>query len=133
MLNDESILEVVQELNKDRQKSFAEFVATLFRGEFVEIYLGDSYEEVSTEQISMSYPAVFCGQVIGAYKECLIVKSAYTEHRLPALGKYVFISERAIRGLTPIDGKGTMEDMFLRSKESLEFKSMFVEEFNKRK
>lgn len=125
MVDEQSVLDVVQEFNKDRAKSFAEFIAEVFRGQLVEIYLGDSYEDISTEQVSTSYPAVFCGQVIAAYKECLLIKAAYTEGKNIALGKFVFISERAIRGLTPIDGKGTLEDMFLRSKESLEIKEQF--------
>ncbi len=125
MVDEQSVLDVVQEFNKDRTKSFAEFIAEVFRGQFVEIYLGDSYEDISTEQVSTSYPAVFCGQVITAYKECLLIKASYTEGKNLALGKLVFISERAIRGLTPIDGKGTMEDMFLRSKESLEIPEHF--------
>ena len=127
MVNEQSIFDVVQEFNKDRTRTFAEFIAEVFKGEFVEIYLGDSYEEISTEQVSTAYPAVFCGQVIAAYRECLVLKCVYTEHRLPALGKFMFLSERAIRGLTPIDGKGTIEDMFLRSKESLDIKEMFAD------
>ena len=42
------------------------------------------------------------------------------------LGNIVMINERAIRGLTEIDGNGIMEDMFLRSKESLIVKDTFA-------
>lgn len=129
MVTEQEVLSVVQECNKDRTKTFAEFIAAVFNNKFIEIYLGDSYEDISVEQISTSYPAVFCGQVITAYKECLVLKAAYIGDgdRLPTLGNLVFISERAIRGLNEIDGKGTMEDMFLRSKESLSIKSMFID------
>ena len=37
-------------------------------------------------------------------------------------GNMMFVSERAIRALNEIDGNGIMEDMMLRSKESLALK-----------
>jgi len=87
--------------------------------------LGDAFEEVKTEQQSNSYPAVFCGKVIGAFKECLILNSFHYAsdkkgHQTQSLGNIVFISERAIRALVEIDGQGTINDLFVKSgKESL--------------
>ena len=127
MVTEEFILETVQECNKDRSKTFAEFIAAVFKDKFIEIYLGDSYEEISTEQVSQSYPAVFCGKVLGAYRECLIMSCAYVSGKQIKMGNTVFISERAIRGLNEIDGKGVMEDMFLRSRESLDIKETFID------
>ncbi len=105
-------------------KTFAEFLSELFQGQLIEIYLGDSYEEVSTEQISTSYPAVLCGKVIGAYRECLIINSAFVKHKKVVLGNILFINERAIRALTQIDGSGTFEESLLRSRESLEIEKL---------
>jgi len=129
MVSEESVSNLVQEFNKtDRSRTFAEFIAVLFKGQFIELYLGDSYEEVSTEQVSVSYPAVFCGKVISAYKECLIINSVFVDNsKKIQLGNMVFINERSIRALNQIDGNGVLEDMFLRSRESLDIKSMFVD------
>jgi hypothetical protein len=129
MITEELVLETIAECSKDKSKTMAEFIATLFKDQFVEIYLGDSYEEVSTEQISTAYPAVFCGKVVAAYRECLVLSSVYTNKSTKSLelGNLVFISERAIRGLNAIDGKGVMEDLFLRSSESLDIKSQFID------
>lgn len=129
MVTEEFVLDVVQECNKDRVKTLAEFIVEVFKGKFVEIYLGDSYEEVSTEQISTSYPAVFCGKVVAAYRECLILNSVYADNisKKLKLGNMMFISERAIRGLNEIDGNGIIEDMFLRSSESLDIKDHFID------
>jgi hypothetical protein len=128
MPSEQSVLDLIQECNKDRSKTLAEFIATLFKDKYIEIYLGDSYEEVSTEQISTSYPAVFCGKVIGAYRECLVISSVFVSNtsKKPQLGNLLFLSERAIRGLNEIDGNGTMEDMFLRSSDSGTIKDLFV-------
>lgn len=129
MVTEEFVLSIVEESNKDRSRTFAELIAAVFQGKFIEIYLGDSYEEVSTEQISTSYPAVFCGKVVAAYRECLILNSIFTNKATKQLelGNMVFISERAIRGLNEIDGNGILEDMFLRSRESLDIKSQFID------
>ena len=123
-----AVHDLVDQFNKtDRSRTLAEFIAALFDGKFIEIYLGDSYEEVSTEQISTSYPAVFCGKVVAAYKECLVLNSVYvTKNKTLTLGNLVFISERAIRALNEIDGNGIIEDLFLRSSESLAIKEEFI-------
>lgn len=129
MTSEQDIKNLVQHFNENhRNKTFAEFLSELFTGKYVEIYLGDSYEEVSTEQISTNYPAVFCGKVITAFKECLVLNSVYVDKQSNKmkLGNMLFVNERAIRGLTEIDGQGIMEDMFLRSKETKIIKDNFV-------
>jgi hypothetical protein len=128
-LEESVVIDTIQSFNDTgRNKTFAEFLAVLFKDKFIEIYLGDSYEEVSTEQVSVSYPAVFCGKVVAAFKECLILNSTYVDKNEKKLkvGNLVFINERAIRGLTEIDGNGVMEDMFLRSRESVSVKEAFA-------
>jgi hypothetical protein len=114
-------------------KTFAEFLAELFKDRFIEIYLGDSYEEVSMEQTSTSYPAVLCGKVVTAYRECLVINAAYVsgvpkpgKPQQLQLGNLLFVNERSIRALTEIDGKGILEDMLLRSRHSLDIKKHFI-------
>jgi len=125
MVTEQNILDAVQECNKDRVKTLAEFLVTVFKDKFIEIYLGDSYEEVKTEQISTSYPAVFVGKVVAAYRECLVINCAYIAGKKMELGQLMFINERAIRGLNEVDGKGIFEDLFTRSKDSLDIKRSF--------
>ena len=121
MISEDKIIELVGDFNKaGRTATFAEFLAVTFKDKFIEIYLGDSYEEVSIDQISVSYPAVFCGKVVSAYRECLIISSVFVKDNKVHPGNLMFVNERAIRALNEIDGNGIMEDMFLRSKESLE-------------
>lgn len=125
-VNEEQLSNLINKL-QGSGKTFAEFLAELFKDKFLEIYVGDSYEDVSVEQISTSYPAVFCGKVIGAYKECLILNCAYVnDAKKIQLGNMVFINERAMRALNEIDGNGTIEDMMLRSKDSLAIKRHFI-------
>src|SRR5271157_3726461 len=119
MLSEKHIHDSITQL-QGTGKTFAEFLVVIFKDKFIEIYVGDSYEDVSTEQINTAYPAVFCGKVVAAYRECLIINCAFVaQNRHLELGNLMFINERAIRALNEVDGNGTMEDMMLRSKESL--------------
>lgn len=115
------MLDVIKDCKTDG-KTFAEFIATLLKDEIIEIYLGDSYEDVSTDQITISYPAVFCGKVFSAYKECLIIKCPTTDKLGQTIfTKTVFINERAIRALSPSDGI-LMKNLFLDSGTSSKIK-----------
>ena len=128
MVTTQEILSVTEKL-QGSGKTFAEFLAEVFKDKFIEVYVGDSYEDVSTEQVSTSYPAVFCGKVIGAYRECLMISCAYVnKSRHVQLGNILFLSERAIRALNEVDGNGTIEDMMLRSTETLDIKKAFIDQ-----
>lgn len=121
MRSSDEIKNLITKSNKDRNNTtFAEFIAELFKDKYIEVYLGDSFEEVSTEQISTSYAAVFCGKVMGAFKECLILNSFYETSDKKGVksqkhGNIVFISERSIRSLVEVDGNGTINDLFIKS------------------
>lgn len=130
MANEIEVNEIVSKLSGSG-KTFAEFLGEIFKGRFIEIYLGDSYEDVKTEQISTSYPAVLCGKVVAAYRECLIINAAFIDNsKKLQLGNLLFINERAIRALTEIDGYGILEETLLRSRESLDIKTYFIDNKN---
>jgi hypothetical protein len=131
MVAENIVLQKIQEANDNNIKTFAEFVASIFKGKFIEIYLNDTYEEVSVDQVSTSYPAVFCGKVIGAYGACLIINSVFvdsSDHKNHAVksGNIVFINDRNIKAFSEVDGNGTLEDMFLRSRQTLAVRNNFI-------
>ena len=131
MVMQKTVLDLIQACNAEgRTKTLAEFLAELFKDKFIEIYLGDSYEEISLEQTSTSYPAVFCGKVVAAYRECLVINSVFiNKSNKLELGHLMFINERAIRGLNEVsENNGIIEDMFLRSKETSKIKRHFINE-----
>lgn len=119
MENKEERVRGIAESLRGSGKTFAEFLVEVFKDKFVEIYLGDEYESVSVEQISTPYPAVFCGKVVAAYKECLVISCVYVnEQKKMQTGNLLFINERAIRALDEIDGNGVLQDLFWRSADS---------------
>jgi hypothetical protein len=127
MLPEKYVISEIEKL-QGSGKTFAEFLAVIFKDKFIEIYVGDAYEDLSTEQVNTSYPAVFCGKVVAAYRECLIINAASIDlsHHVH-LGNMMFINERAIRALNEIDGNGNLEDMMLRSKEAMDIKAALVD------
>jgi hypothetical protein len=125
MVSTNNILDVIQKL-QGSGKTFAEFLAEAFKDKFLEIYVGDAYEDVSIDQISVTYPSVFCGKVVGAYRECLLINCVHVnDDKQLVLGNIVFINERAIRALTEVNTNGVIEDMMLRSRETLEVAKHF--------
>lgn len=133
MRHPNEIHSLIKDFNeKHRSNTFAEFIGELLKNKYVEIYMGDSYEEIKMEQTSMCYAAVFCGKIIGAFKECLILNSFQPVNKgEKALGNLIFVNERAIRALKEIDGNGTINDLFIKSgAESLDINEKFVKPKN---
>lgn len=127
MVTEKEVVNLVNDWQDKDRKTMAEFIAELYKDKYVEIYLGDSYEDVSTEQISTNYPAVFCCKVVTAYKECLVLQPIYVEKdRTVKSSGLLFISERAIRALSEIDNSMVLQDMILRSGDSLSVYKAYI-------
>ena len=126
MIKSEDISALISEWG-GKEKTFSEFIANLFKDKYVEIYVGDSYEEVKFEQSSTSYPAVFCGKIIGAFKECIVLEALHvSKHKVVKSGSILFLNERAIRALSEIDGASVMSDMILSSIETNSIFDAFI-------
>lgn len=103
----------------NREKTLAEFIATVYKDKYVEIYVGDAYEDIKFEQSSQNYPAVFSGKVISAYKECLVIEAIYVaKDKKVQKGALMCLNERAIRCLIELNGDFSIQDMMLRSNET---------------
>lgn len=131
-MNESQILETLEKF-KGTNKTFSEFIGEVFKDKIVEVYLGDSYEQVSTEQISISYPSVICGKVIGSFKECLVLNCVYAEANnniksnkevVLNFGKMLFLHEYSIKSINEIDGKSIFKDLQLKSRDSLTIKAL---------
>ena len=117
-MNKQSILKCIEE-SKGNKHSFSEFLFSLLKDEVIEIFVGDSFEEIHLEQSSNNYPAVFVGKFIGAYGECIILDSIYIDQKdkTAKSGNLLFIHEKSIKAIDIADNKGTLQDMFCTSKD----------------
>ena len=118
MITEQDAIDFTEEW-KGKDNTLAEFLASVFKDKYVEIYVGDSYEDIKFEQTSQNYPAVFCGKIVAAYKECLAIEAIYvSKDRIVKKGNLLFINERAIRCLSEVNADYTIQDMMLRSNET---------------
>jgi hypothetical protein len=99
-------------------KTFAEKINEDLNGKLVEILIGESYEELQLDQMSSNYPAVIVGKVIGAFGNALVLECAYVENRALKFGKKVYLNDFTIQYLSELDGKCSLEDLLLKSKDT---------------
>lgn len=132
MMNEKDIQNIIESF-QGSNKTFSEFIAEVFKNKLVEIYTGDNYEEISTEQITTAYPEVICGKILGAYKDCLVLSCTYREplnskknikFQDLKFGKILFLQEFSIKSINEIDGVAIFQDLLLTSKDSLEVKAL---------
>lgn len=117
-MNEKIISECIQK-SKQNKDSFSEFLFSILKDQVIEIYVGDSFEEIHLEQSSSNYPAVFVGKFIGAYGECVVLDSIYVDQKEKSVksGNLLFINEKSIKAIDIADSKGTLQDMFCTSKD----------------
>lgn len=103
---------------KKRSVSLAEVIADIYKGKFIEIYIGETFEDIKRNDSSTKVCSVICGKVITAYAECLFVECAYLSQvsKKIEFGNIVCVNERTIRILTEVDGEGGLLDTFLSPK-----------------
>ena len=121
MISKTEILNALKELEEahpDENASFAEVIAKIYKDKLVEIYVGDTYESLSTDQVSEDYPSVYCGIVEAAYGNALVVNCSYLDSQnQTTFGHYVIIHGFSIVLVKEVMGKAgkTIEDLMDRS------------------
>lgn len=120
MANENQFINTIKELHDSNQQiTFAELIAKVWGGKVVEIYIGDTYEDIKFEDSTQKYAAVVIGKVICAYAECLVLNCAYIDQRTKKIqfGNIVCLNERGIRTITEVDESGILRDTFLNSRD----------------
>src|ERR1019366_8726678 len=122
MLNSENAFKnAISELNaSNKQITFAELIAQVWGNETVEIYIGDTAEDIKLDESTQKCVSVLIGKVIAAYAECLVLNCCFMDQqtKMPKLGNIVCLNERAIRTITIIDDSGTIKDSFLSTRDN---------------
>jgi hypothetical protein len=104
--------------------TMAELLAKVWAGKIVEIYIGDTYEDLKFEDSTQKVPAILVGKIVAAYAECLILNCAFSDPRTGdlAFGNIVALNERGIRTMTEVDHAGVLKDTFLNIKDGKRIK-----------
>lgn len=119
MAKAEEFVKVIEEARKEEKKvSLAEIVGRALKGKVVEIYVGDTFEDIKYDDSSTKIVAVVVGKVIDAYAECIVLDCAYADQNTGKLkfGNIICLNERAIRFLTEIDEVGMLRDIFISTR-----------------
>lgn len=113
--------------NSDKELTLAEIVCKVLKGKVVEVYIGDTFEDIKYDDSTQKYPAVLVGKLITAYAECLILNCAYVDQitKKVKIGNIVCLNERAIRTITVVDETGILKDTFLSSRDGRVIKGLF--------
>lgn len=120
MANEQQFISTIQNLNANGEKiTFAELIAKVWGGKIVEIYIGDTYEDLKQEDSTQKVAAVVIGRVVAAYAECIVLNCAYVDQRTKKMsfGNIVCLNERGIRTVTEVDESGVLKDTFLSSRD----------------
>jgi len=119
MATEKEFITNINDLNaSEKEHTFAELIAKTMKDKVVEVYIGDSYEDIKYDDSTTKYPAVLVGKVVPAYAECLVLNCIYVDQPSKKIksGNIVCLNERAIRMLTEVDEKGLLIDTFLSSR-----------------
>lgn len=128
MANEHEFVNTINQLNAaNKQITFAELIAQVWGGKVVEVYIGDTAEDIKFDDSTQKCVSVLIGKVITAYAECLILNCAYVEQqtKMPRFGNIVCLNERAIRTITEIDDSGILKDTFLSTRDNKIVKRLF--------
>src|ERR1700722_6370043 len=96
-------INTINELNAaGKQITFAELIAKVWSGQLVEIYMGDAYEDLKSDDSTTRVAAVVIGRVITAYAECIVLDCAYIDQKTKQakLGNIICLNERGIRTIS---------------------------------
>jgi hypothetical protein len=113
--------------NSGKSISFAELAAKIYKDKIVEVYVGDTFEDIKYDDSTQKYAAVLVGKVITAYAECLVLNCAYMDQNTKTMkiGNIVCLNERGIRTITEVDESGVLRDTFLSTRDSKIVKGLF--------
>lgn len=128
MATEHDFRETIQKFKSDTKKhTFAELIATVWKDRIIEIYIGDTYEDIKYDDSTQKYVAILVGKVIDAYGECLVLNCAYNDPISKTLkfGNIVCLNERSVRTITEVDNSGILKDTFLSSRNGKIIKDLF--------
>lgn len=130
-LNQQRFINAIAEIKANNQDhTLAELIAKVWKDKVVEVYIGDSYEDIKYEDSTTRTAAVLIGKIVAAYAECIVMNCAYIDQVAKKLkyGSIVCLNERAIRTITEVDGTGLLKDTFLSSRDAKLVKELMENE-----
>ena len=128
MTTEKDFKDVIKEFRTDAKKhTLAELVAKVWANKVIEVYIGDTFEDIKYDDSTQKYVSILVGKVVDAYGECLIMNCAYVDQTTQKVkfGNIVCLNERSVRTITEVDDTGILKDTFLSSRDGKIVREVF--------
>lgn len=104
---------------QDGLRKFSDELINKFKGKLIEIYIGDQYESLNFEDFSQQQNATIFGRLVDVLDRFLILSCYYVDKRTNRLksGNLVYVNTFQIKTMTEVGDDGSLEDIFLSSKD----------------
>ena len=92
--------------------TYSEAIAAALKGRLVEIYLGDTYEQVAYADNSKNTSAVLIGRIVSAEGDCIVLDSLYKDHHDKKIkhGNVIYVNGNMVSAVCEVNGSGTLKD-----------------------
>lgn len=99
---------------KDLLKNL-ETILPLLQNKYVEVYIGDTYEELSFSDHSQMVNGVIYGKLLTVIGDFFVLDTFYVDKKDGEVksGNIIFINSWHIAALSPVDDNGSMADALL--------------------
>lgn len=99
-------------------KLFSDELLSL-KGSILELYIGDVCETMNYDEISVPQCSSIFGELIDVFDRFVVLKCLYLDNNNNLQhGNKVYINAFQIRAMTILDGKGSLNDIFLNIKDA---------------
>jgi hypothetical protein len=95
-------------------RKFSDELLSKFKGKVLEIYIGDQSETLNFEDYSIPKNCSIFGRLLEVLDRFVILQCYYIDNAGKIRDDHtVYINTFQIRAMTEVDGKGTLQDVFL--------------------
>lgn len=99
-------------------RKFSDELAEKFKGQMVELYIGDQYESLTFEDFSQQQNASIYGKLIDILDRFIILDCFYVDKSGELhTGNMVYINTFQIRAMSAVNDNGSLNDIFLSAKD----------------
>lgn len=104
------------------------------RGQYVELYIGELYEDIKYEEVSRPQISTIYGKIIETLDRFLVLDCFYVDQRTQEIkkGHICYINAFQIRTFTTVDDGGSLDDIFLSAKHVGKIKKIIKQLENKK-
>lgn len=104
---------------KPQSNTYAESLGYLLSGQIVEIYLGETYEQIKMEQSDENNPAILVGKILEGHGNVLVVEAAAFRNRRIDHYRKVYINDYSIKFICVLEPSNVgATNIFMDSREA---------------